>query len=209
MPNGQGMRTPRGRRVVLASASAVRTRLLTAAGVPHETAPAAVNEGAVRAQMLETSSAHASIAEALAELKAQTIGPVHPDAIVLGADQVLSCDGELFEKPVGREGVRVHLERLSGKRHSLFVSVCAVVNGGVVWQHTEGAAMRMRTLSEDFIDRYVALAGDSACKSVGAYELEGLGAQLFSEIDGDFFSILGLPLLPVLDFLRRENVVTK
>ncbi len=194
--------------VVLASASAVRTRLLTAAGVPHDIVPANIDEAEVRDRLLAEDATHASIAEVLAELKAQHVATdMAADRIVLGADQVLSCEGELFEKPVGLEGVRGHLKRLMGKEHTLHAAVCAVRGGDVVWHHNSSARLRMRTLGEDFIEHYVETAGASACQSVGAYEMEGMGPHLFSEIDGDFYDILGLPLLPVLEFLRNEDVV--
>tara|TARA_R110002110_G_scaffold415612_6_gene651977 strand:+ start:5629 stop:6270 length:642 start_codon:yes stop_codon:yes gene_type:complete len=193
--------------IVLASASAVRTRLLSSAGVPHEIVPAHIDEGEVRDRLLAEDTSHSEIAEVLAELKAQHIAIARPDAIVLGADQILSCEGELFEKPVGLDGVREHLQRLSGKSHTLHAAVCAVRGDRVVWHHNSAANLRMRTLSEAFIGRYVETVGEAACQSVGAYLLEGLGAQLFSQIDGDFFGILGLPLLPVLEFLRNEDVV--
>ncbi|HCP01072.1 MAG TPA: septum formation protein Maf [Rhodospirillaceae bacterium] len=195
------------RPVVLASASAVRTKILTAAGVPHETVPADLNESEVRERLLIEATPHLQIAEILAELKAQTIAAARPDAIVLGADQVLSCAGELFQKPDGLVGMRDHLRRLGGRSHTLHAAVCAVVDREVVWHHCESAKMHMRVLSDDFIDGYIKLAGLAACRSVGAYEIEGAGVQLFSRIDGDFFTILGLPMLPVLDFLRREGVV--
>ena len=194
--------------VVLASASAVRTRLLTAAGVPHDIVPAHIDEGEVRDRLLAEDATHGSIAEVLAELKAQHVaGDVAADVIVLGADQVLSCEGELFEKPVGLDGVRGHLRRLMGKDHTLHAAVCAVRGGELVWHHSSSARLRMRTLSDTFIDHYVAVVGEAACQSVGAYEMEGMGPHLFSQIDGDFFDILGLPLLPVLEFLRNEDVV--
>ncbi|MEP4378082.1 MAG: Maf family protein [Alphaproteobacteria bacterium] len=197
-----------GARIVLASASAVRTRLLTAAGVPHDIVPADIDEAEVRDRLLAEDATHGSIAEVLAELKALHVATdVAPDAIVLGADQVLSCEGVLFEKPVGLEGVRGHLKQLMGKDHTLHVAVCAVRGGEVIWHHGSSATLRMRTLSEGFIERYVATAGAAACRSVGAYEMEGMGPHLFSTIDGDFFDILGLPLLPVLEFLRNEDVV--
>lgn len=194
--------------VVLASASAVRTRLLTAAGVPHDVVPANIDEAEVRDRLLAEDATHASIAEVLAELKAQHVAvDVAADRIVLGADQVLSCAGELFEKPVGLDGIRGHLKRLMGKEHTLHAAVCAVRGGEVIWHHNSSARLRMRTLSDGFIEHYVETAGASACQSVGAYEMEGMGPHLFSEIDGDFYDILGLPLLPVLEFLRNEDVV--
>lgn len=194
--------------VVLASASAVRTRLLSAAGVLHDVVPANIDEAEVRDRLLAEDATHASIAEVLAELKAQHVAvDVAADRIVLGADQVLSCAGELFEKPVGLDGVRGHLKRLMGKEHTLHAAVCAVRGGEVIWHHNSSARLRMRTLSDGFIEHYVETAGASACQSVGAYEMEGMGPHLFSEIDGDFYDILGLPLLPVLEFLRNEDVV--
>ncbi|MBT4908311.1 MAG: septum formation protein Maf [Rhodospirillaceae bacterium] len=194
--------------VVLASASAVRTRLLTAAGVPHDIIPADIDEGDVRDRLLAEGATHGSIAEVLAELKAQHVATdVAADMIVLGADQVLSCEGELFEKPDGLEGVRGHLNRLRGRAHTLHAAVCAVRGGEVIWHHNSSATLRMRTLTDAFIERYVEIVGEAACRSVGAYEMEGMGPHLFSEIDGDFFDILGLPLLPVLEFLRNEEVV--
>lgn len=207
MPMADGIADGAARPVVLASASAVRTRLLTSAGVPHEIVPADVDEADIRDRLLADGAPHPQIAEVLAELKAQTIAPSYPNAIVLGADQTLSCEGELFEKPAGLDGVRDHLRRLGGREHTLHAAICAVVEGELAWHHTASASLRMRTFSDEFIDGYVAAAGESACQSVGAYELEGLGVHLFSEIDGDFFSILGLPLLPVLEFLRGEAVV--
>lgn len=211
MAPADAMVLDRAHDVVLASGSSVRTRLLTAAGVPHDIVPADIDEAEVRDRLLAENASRASIAEVLAELKAQRVAMdivrERPEAIVLGADQVLSCEGELFEKPVGLEGVREHLNRLMGKDHTLHTAVCAVRGGEVIWHHNSAATLRMRTLSAAFIDRYVETVGESACQSVGAYEMEGMGPHLFSRIDGDFFDILGLPLLPVLEFLRNEGVV--
>lgn len=218
MPPADGMSSMAisgGPTVVLASASAVRTRLLSAAGVPHEIIPADIDETEVRDKLLAKDASHDVIAEVLAELKAQHVSAnvvtdlvgAHPDTIILGADQTLSCEGELFEKPAGLDGVREHLKRLSGKTHTLHAAVCAVRGDRVVWHHNSLAKLRMRTLTAAFIERYVETVGEAACQSVGAYEMEGMGPHLFSLIDGDFFDILGLPLLPVLQFLRNEDVV--
>ena len=195
--------------VVLASASAVRTRLLTSAGVPHIVDPAHIDEASVRDKMLAADAAHSAIAEALAELKAQKMSQNHADVIVLGADQVLSCDGVLFEKPADIVGVRAHLNTLMGKEHTLFTSVCAVRDGEVIWNVNTAAVLRMRPLSDEFVDQYVNTVGEAACQSVGAYLLEGLGIQLFSRIEGDFFTILGLPMVPLLEFLRDNNVIER
>lgn len=193
--------------LVLASASAVRTRLLSSAGVPHRVKSADIDEGAVRDAMLAEDASHASIAEALAELKAQKIARDHPGAFVLGADQVLTCEGRLFEKPVGLEGVRAHLKALMGKEHRLLTAACIVLGEHVIWHQLSQPMLQMRTLSDCFIDEYVETVGEAACYSVGAYELEGWGAQLFSSIEGDFFDILGLPMLPLLEFLRENQVI--
>jgi len=195
--------------LALASASAVRTRLLTSAGVTHIVDPADVDEGAVRDAMLSEQAPHFLIAEALAELKAQRISQTREGALVLGADQVLSCDGILFEKPPAAGHVRAHLEALMGKAHSLHTSACIVCDGAVVWHETTEAVLHMRTLGDRFIDDYVNQVGEEVCQSVGAYQLEGLGSQLFSRIEGNFFDILGLPLLPLLEFLRNNDMLRR
>lgn len=195
--------------LVLASGSAVRTRLLHAAGVEHAVAPADVDEAAIRNGMTAEQASHGSIAEALAELKAQTIAQNHPGKLVLGADQILSCEGRVFEKPDGVSGVRAHLEALMGREHSLFTAACIVRDGEVVWHHLGQPVLHMRTLSESFIDDYIAAVGEDVCQSVGAYQLEGRGSQLFSRIDGDFFDILGLPMLPLLEYLRQQKVLDR
>lgn len=195
--------------LVLASASAVRTRLLTSAGVPHIVDPAHVDEARVRDALLAEKAPHYAIAETLAELKAQRISADRSGAMVLGADQILSCENLLFEKPAGKDHVREHLTALMGKPHSLHTSACAVRDGRVIWHCSTQAVLHMRTLSDTFIAHYVDTVGDAVCQSVGAYQLEGLGAQLFSRIEGDFFDILGLPLLPLLAFLRDNNMLER
>lgn len=195
--------------IVLASASAVRTRLLTNAGVPHVVDPARVDEANVRDALLAEDAEHFAIAETLGELKAQRIARKHPGEMVLGADQVLSCNGILFEKPADLDHVRGHLKALMGKAHTLHTSASVVRDGDVLWHHNARATLHMRTLSDEFIDAYVDTVGAAACASVGAYELEGLGAQLFSRIEGDYFDILGLPMLPLMEFLRNNNVVLR
>ena len=194
-------------KLVLASGSEVRGRLLTSAGVAHIVDPADVDEALVRDEMLARDAAHVSVAEALAELKAHRVSAKHAGCIVLGADQVLSCDGTLFEKPADLDGVRAHLGSLMGREHTLHSSVCAVRDGHVIWRANADAVLHMRNLSDAFVDYYVGSVGEAACQSVGAYLLEGLGIQLFSRVDGDFFTILGLPMVPLLEFLRNNNVI--
>jgi septum formation protein len=209
MPAPDGLAETGGPAVVLASGSAVRTRMLRQAGVPHTIDPANVDEASVRDSLLAEGAAHAAVAETLAELKAQRVSLRHPEAIVIGADQVLSCDDVLFEKPVGLDGVRGHLKSLSGKDHTLYTSAVAVRDGTVLWHRNATAVLRMRTFSETFVERYVATVGEAACESVGAYRLEEHGSHLFHRIEGDFFDILGLPMLPLLEFLRANGVIAE
>lgn len=193
--------------LILASGSAVRTRLLTAAGIAHIVHPADVDEEAVRDAMMSENASHGAIAEALAELKAQTVAQDYPGQLVLGADQILSCDGRVFQKPEGLPGVRAHLKSLMGKEHTLFTAACIVRDGTVVWHHLGQPVLQMRRLSDGFVEDYIAAVGEDVCQSVGAYQLEGRGVQLFSRIEGDFFDILGLPMLPLLEYLRKEQVL--
>ncbi len=194
-------------RVVLASASAVRRRMLANAGVPITVAPASVDEAEVKQAMGAAGLAAAEVAEALAEVKAQRISPKHPGAIVLGCDQMLELEGAWLDKPPDRTAAAAHLRRLSGKTHHLRCCVVALRDGQRLWHHADSASLTMRPLSEAFIASYLDMVGEAACDSVGGYQLEGLGAQLFTQIRGDFFTILGLPLLPVLDFLRLQGVL--
>ena len=192
---------------ILASSSAVRRRLLERARVPFQAVASNVDEAPIKADCKEQKLGPAETTMALARAKANDVSKDHPDDLVLGADQVLTCGKEWFDKPVGREGVRAHLMQLSGRAHEL-VNASVVVQGGmVVWEHQDAITMVMRPLSEVFIEAYINEAGDAASESVGGYQLEGMGAQLFDRTDGDFFSILGLPLLPLLTFLRVRGIV--
>ena len=193
--------------VVLASASPVRAALLRAAGIPIAVDAAAVDEAEVKASLRAAKAAPAAIAEALAELKAQRVSRRHPGSLIVGADQVLECDGVLFDKPSDLAAARSQLLTLRGRRHQLVSAVVLMRDGQRVWHHIARADLTMREFSASFLDRYLQSAGDAALSSVGAYQLEGLGAQLFAEIDGDYFTILGLPLLPLLDILREHGVV--
>lgn len=192
--------------VVLASASAVRARLLAAAGIAFEQHPAPVDEGEVKNALKSEGASAREAAESLAELKAQHISRKYPGAFVIGADQILECGGEWFDKPGDRPDAAASLKALGGRDHDLVVAVCVVRGGSVLWHHSERARLHVRALDEGFIERYLDAAGQAALDSVGAYQLEGLGANLLSRIDGDYFTILGLPLLPLLDFLRGHAV---
>lgn len=193
--------------LVLASGSATRARLLAEAGVPVTVDPAALDETEIAASFRRERRDAAACAEALAEAKAVTISARHGDALVIGADQMLECDGAWFEKPDNLAEARAQLVALRGKRHRLISAVCVAQNGAPIWQTIDRAELTMRAFSDAFLDAYLAAAGADVLGSVGAYRLEGLGAQLFVRVDGDYFTILGLPLLPLLDFLRGRGAL--
>ena len=204
------MNTPLNTRaIILASASKSRATLLRAAGVNIEIIPAHADEDAVKASLKAEGASAADCAEALAELKAVQIAQRHHEALVIGADQMLECEGRWFDKPADLAGVRAHLTALRGKTHVLPTAVAVALNGSVIWRYVASPRLAMRPFSDAFIETYVSLAGTAALSSVGAYQLEGPGAQLFSRIDGDFFTILGLPLLELLAFLREHDAVPK
>ena len=195
--------------VILASASHSRRDMLRRAGVSLRVEPAHIDEEDVKAALRAAAGGALHAAEALAEMKAAKISARHPEALVIGADQILDCDGRWFEKPRDLASATAQLRALSGRRHTLATGVCLVGGGRRLWHRNETATLTMRPLSDDFIADYLAAIGDEALSTVGAYKLEGLGAQLFADIDGDFFTILGLPLLPVLDILREQGVLRR
>lgn len=194
-------------RLVLASASATRAAMLRAAGVAFEVDPGAVDEAEVKAAMRADGASPGDVAEALAELKARGVSARHPDALVIGADQMLACGGAWFDKPADRDAARKQLQRLSGAQHELVSAAVIVRDGTRIWHATRRARLSMRVLSDGFLDAYLDACGNDVTGSVGAYRLEALGAQLFVEIEGDHFTVLGLPLLPLLAFLRERAVL--
>jgi len=195
--------------IVLASASAARAAMLRAAGVAVEIDPARIDESEVKRSLGAENATTAAIAETLAELKAVAVSRRRPGRLVLGADQMLDCEGMRFDKPADRAAARDQLLRLGGRRHELVSAAVAVRDGQRLWHHVDHARLTMRSLSAEFVDAYLDRAGEAALQSVGAYQLEGLGAQLFRKIEGDYFTILGLPLLPLLEFLRGHGVVPR
>ncbi len=196
-------------RLILASASTSRARMLKDAGVAFTINPAQVDEDAVKESLLGEGVDVAGVADALAELKALRVSASVPDALVLGADQVLSFEGELISKVADMAAAKTLLLRLSGKRHELISAAVLARNGAALWRHTGRVRLAMRPLSAAFLDNYLAREGNDLLKGVGCYRLEGLGAQLFERVEGDYFSVLGLPLLPLLAQLRELGVLAK
>jgi septum formation protein len=193
--------------LVLASASLSRAHMLREAGVDLDIIPANIDEDAIKKTMGAQGHNTEDIAMALAQEKAHTISQQHPDALVIGADQILVCDGDLFDKPATLLDAANHLHTLSGREHHLVTAACVLLNGETLWQHMSLPRLTMRALDKGYIADYLAHIGDKALTSVGAYQLEGRGAQLFESVEGDFFAILGLPLLPLLAFLRDRGLM--
>ncbi len=191
--------------LLLASKSPARRALLTAAGIPLEVAAAPIDERALAASLRRTGAGAAKIAALLARAKALAVSAVEEDRLVVGADQTLSLDGEVFAKPRDLGEAKAQLARLSGRIHALHSAVCVARADAVLFEAVADATLTCRNLSGDFIDRYAGAAGAALLSSVGAYQVEGLGINLFERIDGDHATILGLPLLPLLAFLRQEG----
>ncbi len=196
-----------GAAIILASGSATRRAMLEAAGVPAEIDPASVDEGEVKAALRADGADAAAVAEALAEVKARQVSRRHPGRIVIGADQMLDCEGRWFDKPEDRAQARRQLLELRGRAHVLISTAVAVRDGARIWHGSDRARLLMRPFSEAFLDTYLDRVGSAATRSVGGYQVEGPGVQLFAAIEGNHFTILGLPLLPLLAFLREHGVV--
>lgn len=192
--------------LVLASSSPFRRMLMENAGLSFEARAADIDERAVEAG-LEGRASPQAVALELARAKALDVGNHFPDALVIGSDQTMSLGEKVFHKPRDIAEAKRHLLSLSGRTHRLNSAVALVRNGEVVWEHVSSADMSVRPLSNTFIDRYIGRCGEKLLASVGAYQLEGEGVQLFSAIDGDYFTILGLPLLPLLQALRELQAI--
>jgi len=193
--------------LVLASGSATRAALLRSAGLEFSVAPAAVDEEALKESAQAEGIPPADAAILLAEAKAAQVARREPEALVIGADQLLVCEGEWFSKPEDLAAARAQLLALRGRTHTLFTALVLWRGGRRVWQHVATPRLTMREFSERFLDRYLAMEGEAALASVGAYRLEGPGVQLFREVQGEHSAILGLPLLPLLGFLRQHGAV--
>lgn len=200
--------TPPGHQtIVLASSSTTRQRMLDSAGVVFEAVPARVDEEEIRQSLQAEGAGGDVLADVLAERKAAYVSRHRPDALVIGADQILECEGEIFNKPRDRNSAQQHLSHLRGRDHDLISCVCVVRDGQRLWHHLDRAHLRMRDFSDEFLGRYLDTMGATVLEGPGAYRIEGLGAQLFSRITGDYFTILGLPLLPLLDYLRVQGAL--
>jgi len=192
--------------IVLASKSPTRSALLSGAGIAFDTVSPGVDEDAVKAGLLAEGASVRDIADALAELKALKISNSRP-GFIIGADQTLEFDGALYDKVETVEAARERLRLLRGKSHKLHAAVVVARDGAAIWRDLVTVSLTMRPFSDAFLEDYLATEGANALGSVGCYRLEGPGAQLFSRIDGDYFAILGLPLLGLLDLLRRHGAL--
>jgi septum formation protein len=193
--------------LVLASRSAVRRALLEAAGIPVEVRPADLDERGMESSA--GSAAPDAVAALLAREKAARVARRNPGRLVLGADQTLALGAQRFAKPVDRAAAREQLRALSGRVHKLHSAIAFAQDTSVLFEHAGVAQLTMRPLSDRLLELYLDAAGTAATASVGAYQIEGLGIQLFDRVDGDYFTVLGLPLLPALDFLRRRGCLVQ
>jgi septum formation protein len=194
-------------RIVLGSTSSVRISLLEKAGVSFVARAAPIDERSVEAPLIAAGTPPLRIAETLAAAKALAAGAADPGALTIGADQVLEAEGRRWTKPATMDEARSQLLTLAGGTHALHSAVAVAQERVVVWHDVETARLTMRKFSEAFLDAYLAAVGADALRSVGAYQLEGRGIQLFEKIEGDYFTILGLPLLPLLAFLRQVGAL--
>jgi septum formation protein len=192
--------------IILASKSAARRAVLEGAGVPFESVVAGVDEDAVKASLLAEGATPRDIADALAELKAIRVARGR-QGFVIGSDQTLELDGKLYDKAESIEAARERLKLLRGKPHKLHSAVVVAKDGAPIWREVVTATLTMREFTDEFLEAYLVSEGEQALGSVGCYRLEGPGAQLFSRIEGDYFAILGLPLMGLLDLLRRHGAL--
>lgn len=193
--------------LVLASTSPFRKAILSNAGLEFETAAAGIDERAAEKPLLETGADAEDIASLLAEAKALDVSARFPGAYVIGGDQTMSMDGEILHKVANFDEARRRLIAMSGKTHQLNAGLAIVRDGQTLWRHMSVINMHMRAYSPEFVGRYLAAAGDTVLKSVGVYQIEGMGIQLIERVDGDYFAVIGLPLLPLLDQLRTLGAI--
>ena len=192
--------------IVLASASATRARMLKEAGISFEVAASELDEAPIKARLHAAGAGPREVAEHLAEAKALAIA-AEPEALVIGADQTLDLDGVLLDKAADVNAARARLERLRGRAHRLHTAAAIARGGEVIWRCTSSPTLTLRPFSDGFLDRYLACCGEAAIYSLGCYHLEGMGAQLFDRVEGDYFAVLGLPLIELLAVLREHGTI--
>jgi len=193
-------------KIILASGSLIRRELMANAGIEFDVITKPVDEAAIKASLLDEGVSVRNIADALAEAKSVRVSAQNA-GLVIGADQIMTMDGELYDKPVSLDEAKKRLMMMRGKTHYLFGAVVISEAGHAIWRYISKTKLEMREFSEEFVDEYLEAEGETVLQSVGGYRFEGRGSQLFSNVDGDFFSILGLSLLPVLDFLRERGAL--
>ena len=194
--------------IILASTSSIRRKILFDAGIEHEAISPAIDEAAEKAKIYQKNPNITPVeqAQALSMLKAKSLDL--PDRLIIGADQILSLGNQSFEKPKNIDEAKTHLQILRGKTHTLETTISCAKNGVEIWTYVSQPKLTMRNFNDDFLNNYIDRAGTELLTSVGAYKLEKEGIQLFEKIEGDYFSILGLPILPLLSFLRSEGVIS-
>ena len=193
--------------LILASGSRARSEMLKAAGIEFESQSPHVDEEPIKDALLAEGAPVHHIADALAELKALAVSSIKENAFVIGSDQILSCEGKCFSKADTMVAAKKQLQALRGKKHSLLSAAVVAKDGQVLWRASDKAHLTMRHLSDDYIDDYLIECGDDILSSVGCYHLEGRGAQLFDRVEGDYFTVLGMPLLKVLHFCRTQGLI--
>ena len=194
-------------KLILASKSKYRAQLLKAAGVEFTSQPAPIDERAVEEPLLKSEVDSSDIALVLAQAKALSVSEENREAIVIGSDQTLTFDNQLLHKPENMEEARRRLLLLSGRTHQLTSAIALAKDGEIIWQFADTSTIKFRKLDPGFVGRHLASVGEAALTSVGAYQIEGLGVNLFEKIDGDFFSIMGLPIIPLLEKLRDLEII--
>lgn len=191
--------------LILASGSAARRSMLENAGLVFSVMPSQIDEAEIKDKLSAENTAPRDIAMALAKAKALDVAQSHGGAIVIGADQVLAFEGEILDKAQSEDDALEKLKALRGKTHTLISAVSVAIDDDIVWEYSDEATMTMHDFDDDFLDLYCQRAGEALTRSVGAYELESYGSWLFSAVEGSFFTVLGMPLLPLLDYLRNEQ----
>lgn len=194
-------------KLILASQSKIRTKLLQNANIPHSLLPAQIDEAQIKKSMSKADPEE--VAMELARQKAEKISLKNLNSLVLGCDQVLFFEHTVFDKPRSQTEARQHLQKLRGHQHTLISAQTMYLGGKQIWKNTEKAHLKMREFSDTFLEQYLEKTGSDICSSVGGYKIEGLGAQLFDSIDGDYSTILGMPIFPLMKFLRSQKILLR